>query len=158
MPVIPKPGDTDQRRNGSMDDIYNGATESELRASRASGRINWLSDQRLLFPHTGRLSVESEALVLGDWWTIPKADITDAQARFTEAYGRAQAAGVRGGNVASFGLFGSLGKPLVLTLRNDEPIYLLIGFRYFTGVTQARRWAPLLRDWIDSEVGTSDHP
>lgn len=56
------------------------------------------------------------------------------------------------GNYASLGLFGDLGKPLVLDLHDDEPVYLLIEFRWFTGINQARRWAPVLRTWSCAEV------
>jgi hypothetical protein len=73
---------------------------------------------------------------------------------FTDAYRRGQAAGIRGNN-ASFGLFGNLGKPLVLRLHDGEPVYLLIGFRWLTGINQARRWAPLLQTWSRAEVPTS---
>lgn len=145
-----------ERNPPIVDDSYNGATESELRLARTSGRINLLSDQRRMFPHSGLISVDSEVLILSSWRSIPRADITNAQAKFTEVYGRAQAAGVRAGNAASFGLFGSLGKPLVLTLRNDEPIYLLIGFRYLSGINQARRWAPQIREWIESNLEPPD--
>lgn len=131
-----------------MSDSYLGATESELRDMPLSRRLSGYSNQRVLFPHAGQLRLEPRVLVLGGWRAIPRAAITDVQLTFTDAYRRGQAAGVRG-NGASFGFLGNLGKPLVLGLRDDEPIYLLIGFRWFTGVNQARRWAPLLRGWIE---------
>ncbi len=134
-----------------MSESYFGATESELRGAPLSQRLSGYSDQRVLFPHSGLLRLEPRALVLGGWRTIPKTAITDARLTFTDAYRRGQAAGVRG-NGASFGMFGSLGKPLVLILHDDEPVYLLIGFCWFTGVNQARRWAPVVRDWIDAGV------
>lgn len=109
------------------------------------------SDQRVLFPHAGRLRLEPRVLVLGGWRVIPRAALTSVRLTFTDAYRRGQAAGVRG-NAASFGFLGNLGKPIVLGLRDDEPVYLLIGFRWFTGVNQARRWAPLLRSWIEAGV------
>jgi hypothetical protein len=87
-------------------------------------------------------------MVLGGWRLIPRADITSVELTFTGAYRRGQAAGVRGSNAASFGFIGDLGKPLVLGLADEDPVYLLISYRWFTGVNQARRWAPLLRDWI----------
>lgn len=48
----------------------------------------------------------------------------------------------------TFGLFGNLGKPLVLGIDGDAPVYLLIDFRWFTGINQARRWEPVLREWL----------
>ena len=72
--------------------------------------------------------------------------MADVRLTFTDAYRRSQAAGIRG-NYASFGLFGDLGKPIALDLHDDEPVYLLIEFRWFTGINQARRWAPVLRTW-----------
>lgn len=134
-----------------MSDSYPGATESELHDAPLARRIGGYSDQRVLFPHTGQLRLEPRSLVLGGWRMIPKAAITDVQLTFTGAYRRGQAAGVHG-NGPSLGILGNLGKPLILTLRDDEPVYLLIRFRYFTGVNQARRWVPLLRGWIDEEA------
>ena len=130
-----------------MSDDYLGATESELRHTPLSRRLHGYADQRVLFPHEGQLRLEPQALVLGNWRVIHRAEITSAELTFTGAYRRGQAAGVRG-NWASLGLFGSLGKPLVLGIADDEPVYLLIGFRYFSGINDARRWAPILRDWI----------
>jgi hypothetical protein len=130
-----------------MSEDYLGATESELQDTPPFRRFWGYSDQRVLFPHAGQLRLEPQAMVLGGWQVIPRAAITSVELTFTGAYRRGQAAGVRG-NGASFGFFGNLGKPLVLGLADDEPVYLLIGFRWFTGVNQARRWAPLLRDWI----------
>jgi hypothetical protein len=80
--------------------------------------------------------------------------VASVRLTFTDAYRRSQAAGIRGNN-ASFGLFWNLGKPLVLSLHDDEPVYLLIGFRWFTGINQARRWAPLLGAWSRAEVPSS---
>lgn len=132
---------------------YLGATEGELRDVPMARRLWGYNNQRVLFPHSGRLRLEPRSLVLGGWRVIPKAAIADVCLTFTPAYRRGQAAGVRG-NGASLGLFGSLGKPLVLTLRDDQPIYLLIDFGYFWGVNAARRWAPLLRGWLGEQVRT----
>jgi hypothetical protein len=131
-----------------VSDDYLGATESELRDAPLSQRFYGYADQRVLFPHAGQLHLEPQALVLGNWRVIHRAAITSVELTFTDAYRRGQAAGVRGGNAASFGFIGSLGKPLVLGMADGEPVYLLISFRYFTGVNSARRWAPMLRDWV----------
>ncbi len=52
------------------------------------------------------------------------------------------------GNTASFGLFDDLGKPLVLSLRNAQAVYLLIDFRWWTGTNRASHWAPRLWNWV----------
>jgi len=78
---------------------------------------------------------------------IPRAAISRADLMVTSAYTRGQAAGARG-NAASFGLFGILGKPLVLGIDGEDPVYLLIDFRWFTGINQARCWAPVLQQWL----------
>jgi hypothetical protein len=78
---------------------------------------------------------------------IPRAAISRVDLTFTSAYTRGQAARARG-NAASFGLFGSLGEPLALGIDGEDPIYLLIDFRWFTGINQARRWAPVLQEWL----------
>jgi len=61
-------------------------------------------------------------------------------------------AGGSRGNSPSLGFLGSLGKPLVLTLADEDTIYLLLGFRWWTGTNQARAWAPEIQRWI---TGTS---
>lgn len=131
-----------------MNDCYLGAYESELRAAPLSRRVRGYSDQRVLFPHAGMVRLEPRLLVLGGWRVIAKTAVTGVHLTFTDAYRRNQAAGVRG-NAASLGFLGSLGKPLVLSLRDEERVYLLIGFRYFSGINEARRWAPLLASWIE---------
>lgn len=134
-----------------MSDSYLGATEGELLGAPLTRRLAAYSDQRRLFPHQGQLQLTPGTLVLGGWRVIRREAVADVRLTFTDAYRRSQAAGIRGNN-ASFGLFGDLGKPLVLDLHDDEPVYLLIGFRWFTGINQARRWAPLLRTWSGAEV------
>jgi hypothetical protein len=126
---------------------YLGATEGELLSVSAGRRFLGYNDQRVLFPHRGQLRLEPGELVLGGWRIIPRAAISRADLTFTSAYTRGQAAGARG-NAASFGLFGSLGKPLVLGLNGEDPVYLLIDFRWFTGINQARRWAAVLQEWL----------
>jgi hypothetical protein len=138
----------------SVDDSYLGATEGELLGATLGRRLAAYSDQRRLFPHQGTLQLTQRILVLGGWRVISREAVAGVRLTFTDAYRRSQAAGIRGNN-ASFGLFGNLGKPLVLTLRDDEQVYLLIGFRWFTGINQARRWAPLLATWSCAEVPAS---
>lgn len=137
-----------------MSDSYLGATEAELTGVTLARRLAAYSDQRRLFPHQGTLRLTPGTLVLGGWRVIQREAVADVRLTFTRAYRRSQAAGVRG-NYASFGLFGNLGKPVVLRLHDDEPVYLLIGFHWFTGINQARRWVPLLRTWSCAEVSAS---
>jgi hypothetical protein len=137
-----------------VDDSYLGATEGELLGAPLARRLAAYSDQRRLFPHQGTLQLTQRTLVLGGWRVISREAVASVRLTFTVAYRRSQAAGIRGSN-ASFGLFGNLGKPLVLTLHDDEQVYLLIGFRWFTGINQARRWAPLLATWSCAEMPSS---
>lgn len=130
---------------------YLGATEGELRAVSGPRRLVGFADQRTLFPHAGLLQLQPQALVLGGWRSIPRSAIVGVRLTFTEAYTRMQAAGARGNSV-SFGLFGSLGKPLVLDLNGDEPVYLLIGYSWLTGISQARTWLPVLQRWTSAGV------
>ncbi|MBV9452205.1 MAG: hypothetical protein JO345_40590 [Streptosporangiaceae bacterium] len=134
-----------------MSDSYLGATEGELLGAPLMRRLSAYSDQRRLFPHQGPLQLTPGTLILGGWRVIRREAVAGVRLTFTDAYRRSQAAGIRGNN-ASFGLFGDLGKPLVLDLHDGEPVYLLIGFHWFTGINQARRWAPVLRTWACAEV------
>ena len=137
-----------------MNDSYLGATEGELLGVPLARRLAAYSDQRRLFPHQGTLQLTQRALVLGGWRVIHREAVASVRLTFTDAYRRSQAAGIRGNN-ASFGLFWNLGKPLVLSLHDGDLVYLLIGFRWFTGINQARRWAPLLGAWSRAEVPSS---
>ena len=137
-----------------MSESYLGATEGELLGASLARHLAAYSDQRRLFPHQGALQLTQRALVLGGWRVIRREAVAGVRLTFTDAYRRGQAAGIRG-NYASFGLFGDLGKPIVLDLYDDEPVYLLIEFRWFTGINQARRWAPLLLTWSRAEMPAS---
>lgn len=137
-----------------MNDSYLGATEGELLDAPLARRLAAYSDQRRLFPHRGTVQLTQRSLVLGGWRVISREAVASVRLTFTDAYRRSQAAGIRGNN-ASLGLFGNLGKPLVLDLHDDEPVYLLIGFRWFSGINQARRWAPLLCTWSGAGVAAS---
>ncbi len=131
---------------------YLGATESELRRAPGARRLIGLADQRRLFPHRGTMRLGSETLELDDWQTIPRTTIQKAELSFTDAYTRFMAGGSRG-NSPSLGFLGSLGKPLVLTLADEDRIYLLLGFRWWTGTNQARAWAPEIQRWITGISG-----
>jgi len=126
---------------------YLGASESELRAAGRSTRLLAMADQRRLFPHQGTLDLGGASLSLGGWRTLTPSQVTSVELTFTDAYSRWMASGVRGGRYSSFGLFGSLGKPLVLHLNGEDSIYLLIDFRWLTGINSARAWAPRFTSW-----------
>lgn len=127
---------------------YLGATESELRQASGGRRLIGLADQRRLFPHHGTMRLESEALVLEDWRSIrPRTTIEKAEVSFSDAFTRFMAGGSRG-NSPSLGFLGSLRKPLILTLAAEDRIYLLLGFRWWTGINRARIWAPEIQCWL----------
>ena len=126
---------------------YIGATATELRQMTGARRLRGLADQRTLFPHQGTLRLEPDTLVLEGWQRIPRTQVQRAEVTFTSAYTRFMAGGIRG-NAGSLGLFGSLGKPLVLTIEDDESVYLLLGYRWWLGTNQARRRAPAIQRWI----------
>ncbi len=131
---------------------YLGATESELRRAPGARRLIGLANQRRLFPHRGTMRLEADALALEAWRSIPRTTIATAKGSFTDAYTRLMAGGSRG-NSPSLGFLGRLGKPLILTLADEDRIYLLLGFRWWTGINQARVWAPVIQRWI---TGTND--
>ncbi len=58
----------------------------------------------------------------------PQNDNRAAELSFTDAYTKVMAGGSRG-NSPSLGFLGSLGKPVMLTLADEDRIYLLLGFR-----------------------------
>ena len=127
----------------SVSDSYRGATEGELLGAPLARRVSADSDQRRLFPHQRPLQLAPRTLVLGGWRVIRREAVANVRLTFTDAYRRSQAAGIRGNNT-SFGLFAGLGEPHVPDL-HDEPVSLLIGFRWFTGINQAGRRTPVLR-------------
>jgi len=96
------------------------------------------------------MRLESDALILDGWRPIPRSAITAVNVTFTDAYTRFMAGGIRG-NAASFGLFGGLGKPLILTLRDNERLYLLLEFRWWLGTNQAHKLAPSIQTWLSDQ-------
>jgi hypothetical protein len=127
---------------------YLGATEDELRRASTAKRVLAFADQRSLFPHHGLLELQPETLLLGDWKSVARAQVADVQLTFTDAYSRWVAGGARG-NYPSFGILGSLGKPLIIRVVDDDPLYLLLAFRWLSGINQNRKWYPILVDWLN---------
>lgn len=127
---------------------YLGATEAELRGVRRFARLAAMSDQRRLFPHQGTIQLRQDTLLLQHWRAIPRERLASVELTFTTGYSRWMAGGIRGGRNASLGLFGSLGKPLVLRALDSDPVYLLIDFRWLSGINDARRWLPTISEWL----------
>lgn len=126
-----------------------GAFESELNQLSTSDKVKGWFVQQHLFPHEGTLQLTNDKLLLDPWLEISRESLEDVSLEFTQAYGRLMAAGTRG-NVPTFGWIGDLGKPLIL-LRGTktDPVYLLIEFRWLTGINQNKEWYELIRRWLN---------
>lgn len=144
MPKPPAP----RRPNPGGTVSYWGATEDELRDGFRTKRVLALADQRRLFPHYGMLDLGEDLMVLSGWRQFTRTQVTGVELTFTGAYPRLLAAGARG-NSPSFGAFGSLGKPLVLNVVGEVPVYLLLGYAWWSGINQNRKWYPLIAAWAD---------
>ncbi|WP_089100557.1 glycoside hydrolase family 3 N-terminal domain-containing protein [Streptomyces hyaluromycini] len=101
-----------------------------------------LVSQKALFQRRGRIVLHSDRLVLTDWsdtspLVLTRADITAAETRFTDLYGR-----FLGGLL-------NAGKPLILSTAAPSPgdIYLLINRREFMETTDDRQWEKRINDW-----------
>ena len=134
---------------------YLGASEDELLTARTSRRVLAMADQRLLFPHRGALELSADTIDLAGWRTLTPAQVTSVELKFTATYPRWLAAGIRGRN-PSLGWFASLGKPLVVGVDNEAPLYLLLGFTWWSGTNQNRKWFARLVAWLGS-AGPGDH-
>jgi hypothetical protein len=130
---------------------YRGATEDELRLAGNAKRALALADQSLLFPHQGLFELRDDTMVLGDWRTIARSQVTGVDLAFTAVYSRWLAAGARG-NYPSFGAFGSLGKPLIVRIVDGAPLYLLLEFSRLTGINRNRKWYPLVVGWLNGSA------
>lgn len=137
-------GEVSMRENITpLRDTFNAATVGEMRKHSAGRRIAALVDQRLLFPHSGALTLTREALQLGDWRTIRPGDVIDVTKDYIPEYGRFAAGGARGG-FPSFGGIKRFGAPFVLDLTSGERIVLLIGFTWWSGSSNDARWQDAL--------------
>ncbi len=134
--------------------FYLGATGEELDSARTSKRLVAMLDQRRLFPHRGSLSLEPDAIVLGGWRDIARSQVTGVELRFTTSYSRWSAAGNRGG-WPSVGWVGNLGAPLVIGLQDEPPLYMLIGFTWWSGINENRSWLQRLTGWLADAGGSS---
>lgn len=120
----------------------------ELQGASGPKRALALGGQGRLFPHSGAFELTDGVLVLEGWRRLTPSQVISVELTFTAAYPRWQAGGARG-NSPSLGAFGSLGKPLVLGIADEAPLYLLLGYRWWSGVNQNRRWYPILAAWLD---------
>ncbi len=133
-----------------------GATEQELE-SRPSKRLIAMIDQRRLFPHRGLLSLEPEAIALAGWRDIDRSRVTSVELGFTPSYSRWMATGNRG-RWPSLGWVASYGKPLVIGVRDEPPVYVLIDFTWWTGINESRKWLPRLTSWLIGAGGGASSP
>ncbi len=128
----------------SLSDTYHAATVDELRKSTKPRRVAAVVDQRVLFPHRGRIELAGDVLTLGSWRTLSSADVLNVSMEFLPQYSRVTAAGARGG-FPSFGAVKRLGAPLVLDLRSGERIAVLVGYTWWSGTTKDATWLPALQ-------------
>ncbi|MER6082073.1 hypothetical protein [Streptomyces sp. NPDC001833] len=123
---------------------YIAATADELTRKRGADKAAALVSQKALFQRRGRIVLHPDRLVLTDWsdtgsLVLTRTDITAAETRFTDLYGR-----FLGGLL-------NAGKPLVLTTAAPAPgdIYLLVNRREFMETTDDRKWEKRINDWLN---------
>ncbi|MER7178133.1 hypothetical protein ABT404_01315 [Streptomyces hyaluromycini] len=121
---------------------YIAATADELGRKHGADRAAALVSQKALFQRRGRIVLHSDRLVLTEWsdtspLVLTRADITAAETRFTDLYGR-----FLGGLL-------NAGKPLILSTAAPSlgDIYLLINRREFMETTDDRQWEKRINDW-----------
>ncbi|MER5789081.1 hypothetical protein [Streptomyces sp. NPDC001980] len=122
---------------------YIAATADELGRKQGADKAAALVSQKALFQRRGRIVLHPDRLVLTDWsdtgsLVLTRTDITAAETRFTELYGR-----FLGGLL-------NAGKPLILTTAAPSPgdIYLLVNRREFMETTDDRQWEKRINDWL----------
>ncbi|MGY5046871.1 hypothetical protein ACWDE0_14690 [Streptomyces sp. 900105755] len=124
---------------------YIAATADELSRKQGADRAAALVSQKALFRRRGRIVLRPDRLVLTNWsdtgpLVLARTDITAAETRFTELYGR-----FMGGLL-------NAGKPLILTTTAAVPspgdIYLLVNRREFMETTDDRQWEKRINDWL----------
>jgi hypothetical protein len=121
---------------------YIAATADELRRTTGADKAAAGVSQKALFRRRGRIVLHPDRLVLTGWsgtgdLTLTRTDITAAETRFTELYGR------------FIGGLLNAGKPLILTTANPsaEEIYVLINRREFMETTDDRVWEKKINNW-----------
>jgi hypothetical protein len=125
---------------------YIAATADELSRKQGADRAAALVSQKALFQRRGRIVLRPDRLVLTNWsdtgsLVLARTDITAAETRFTDLYGR-----FMGGLL-------NAGKPLILTTTAAAPspgdIYLLVNRREFMETTDDRQWEKRINDWLN---------
>ncbi|MFF4307541.1 hypothetical protein [Streptomyces sp. NPDC001601] len=125
---------------------YIAATADELSRKQGADRAAALVSQKALFQRRGRIVLRPDRLVLTNWsdtrsLVLARTDITAAETRFTDLYGR-----FMGGLL-------NAGKPLILTITAAAPspgdIYLLVNRREFMETTDDRQWEKRINDWLN---------
>ncbi|MFF3990192.1 hypothetical protein ACFY0B_37155 [Streptomyces sp. NPDC001797] len=125
---------------------YIAATADELSRKQGADRAAALVSQKALFQRRGRIVLRPDRLVLTNWsdtrsLVLARTDITAAETRFTDLYGR-----FMGGLL-------NAGKPLILTTAAAAPfpgdIYLLVNRREFMETTDDRQWEKRINDWLN---------
>ncbi|MFD3586718.1 hypothetical protein [Streptomyces sp. NPDC058683] len=121
---------------------YIAATADELSRKQGADKAAAVISQKALFQRRGRIVLHPDELVLTNWseagsLVLTRADITTAETRFTDLYGR-----FLGGLL-------NAGKPLILTTASPSAgeIYLLINRREFMETTDDREWEKRINDW-----------
>lgn len=130
---------------------YHAATVDELRKNSSLRRAIAIVDQRLLFPHRGRLELTPDRLTLDSWKSLTPDDVYNVSMGFLPEYGRIAAGGARGG-FPSFGVLKRLGAPLVLDLKTGERVVLVIGYTWWSGSTKNTSWLPVLETFAKPEA------
>ncbi|MGW4905152.1 hypothetical protein [Streptomyces sp. NPDC004270] len=121
---------------------YIAATADELSRRQGADKAAAVISQKALFQRRGRIVLHPDELVLTNWseagsLVLTRADITTAETRFTDLYGR------------FIGGLLNAGKPLVLTTASPsaDEIYLLINRREFMETTDDREWEKRINTW-----------
>ncbi|PXX57378.1 hypothetical protein DFR70_11833 [Nocardia tenerifensis] len=128
---------------------YVGATAAELREKGTPDKAAGLVSQKALFHRRGKITLDTDTLVLSDWndsgdLILRPTEITAIERKFTDLYGR-----FLGGLLDS-------GKPLILHTVSAGEIYLLIDRKEFMETTRNKAWAQALLDWHTAGTGRTD--
>lgn len=126
---------------------FNAATLNELRSAPVARRGLALINQKILFPHRGRIELTQTHLALGSWKRLSADEIVQVTVDYVAEYTRFAAGGTRGG-FPSFGNVKRLGAPLLLDLTSGERLVVLIDFTFWSGANKAADWEPALRQFI----------
>ena len=127
---------------------YIGATTEELSTKTGADKIAAGVSQKALFLRRGDIALYPDRLVLAGWadsgdLVLTRSDISSAETRFTELYGR------------FIGGLLNAGKPLILRTSTAGEIYLLINRKESMETTDDRQWEKLIKAWLADD--SADH-